>query len=116
MEDANEDLSWEEKYKQAEVQIQKFRTQAGKVREMLNEKVELTYNVYFDNNNNNNNCALFVQGDSVSLQHAIEEHPVFKANKSQRIYHLNSYYYVKVYGKFCLKAKSIFDLLNNILQ
>ena len=39
MEDDTENLTWEEKYKQAELQIQKYRTQAGRIRELLNEKV-----------------------------------------------------------------------------
>ena len=39
MEEGIENLTWEEKYNQAEFQIQNFRTQAGRVRELLNEKV-----------------------------------------------------------------------------
>ena len=39
MEDDTENLTWEEKYNQAEAQIIKFRAQAGKVRELLNDKV-----------------------------------------------------------------------------
>jgi len=39
MEDDGENLTWEEKYYQAEQQIQKFRSQAGRVRELLNEKL-----------------------------------------------------------------------------
>ena len=40
MEDDGENLTWEEKYYQAEQQIQKFRSQAGRVRELLSEKVQ----------------------------------------------------------------------------
>ncbi|XP_065062028.1 pleckstrin homology domain-containing family H member 2-like [Rhopilema esculentum] len=40
MEEDAENLSWEEKYYQAEGQLQKFRTQAGKIRELLNEKLK----------------------------------------------------------------------------
>ena len=37
--DISSELSWEDRYHQADAQLQKFRSQAGKVRELLGLKV-----------------------------------------------------------------------------
>ncbi len=41
LEDENLEETWEEKYYKADAQLQKFRSQAGKVRELLGKKVNI---------------------------------------------------------------------------
>lgn len=44
MEELSDDgLTWEERYYQADAQLQKFRQQAGRVRELLNQKVYIYF-------------------------------------------------------------------------
>ena len=47
MEELSDDgLTWEERYHQADAQLQKFRQQAGRVRELLNQKVYIQSNLF----------------------------------------------------------------------